>query len=667
MSNIILFTPQSKGNIESFILKCRNELSVFGKDLNFDSDLWDVTNALNRKAMGNKRERIRFSNLKTAKDKSPESMHPAFKDFAKAYIRYHHALRPSQSIGHRLGALRVIEAALAEHGLPPAPHKLNVDILNRAVQIANSYFKSPALIHRIGGQFQQIVKFMNTNKMVSQNIFWKNPLKRPPDAVRVGKKADEDRLKKMPSEASLDAIPEVYKLATEPNEILISSTAAILFCMPSRIHEVLELPLLCEDETTYGKRKKKVYSLRWWPGKYAKPMLKPVLAAAEGLVREALAKIRSVTEEARTIARWYIQHPDMIYLDENTEPLRQKNFLLLQEVSEVLGLPHLLAVREWCKSQKITLHGPESKVSFDDLEKAVLRQLPANFPILAYKTGLRYDEALFVVLKNQLHSTHHTLKCIIEPVNINTINYGLGARVAHGSPSIFTRLGFTEPDGSPIVINSHQFRHYLNTLAQLGGLSQLDIAKWSGRANVSQNVVYDHVTDDQALALVRSAVGDSSLMFGPMKKVNINMPMTRDKYAALKIQTAHTTDIGFCINDFTMNPCDHYRDCLFCKHLVCLKCDKKKQKNILARLKEANDLMIMAQNAVNEGYYGSDRWLEHHKQTVARLTELHTIMKDPNIHQDAVIQLAQPRQKKQIKNSAKALAMKKTHEKDKRK
>ena len=513
-----------------------------------------------------------------------------------------------------------------------------------------------ALIHRIGGQFEQLVKFMNANGMVSQTIFWKNPLKRPSDAVRVGKKADADRLKKMPSDASLDALPEVYKLAAEPNEILVSSTAAILFCMPSRIHEILNLPLLCEDETSYRNRKKQVYSLRWWPGKGAKPMLKPVLSAAEGLVREALMKIRSVTEEARKVAKWYVQHPDMIYLDEKTEPLRQKDFLSQQEVSEILGFPHLLAVREWCKSQRIALQGPESKVCFADLERAVLRQLPANFPILVPNTGLQYDDALYVVLKNQLHSTRHTIKCLIEPVNENTINYGLGARVAHGSPSIFTRLGFTEPDGSLIVINSHQFRHYLNTLAQLGGLSQLDIAKWSGRTNISQNVVYDHVTDDQALALVRSAVGNSSLMFGPMKKVHINMPMTRDQYAALKVQTAHTTDIGFCINDFTMNPCDLHRDCLFCKHLVCLKRDKKKRERIRLRLKEANELMARAQSAVNEGYYGSERWFEHHKQTVARLTELHNMMEDQNIPQEAVIQLAQPRQKKQIKNATKALA-----------
>lgn len=646
MSDIILFISQeeitARENLTAFILKCKNELTAFGADLSFDDDRWDITDALARKGMGNKRERITYCPLATVKSKLPESMHPEFKDFAKAFIRYQHALRPSQSVGRRLGMLRVVLASLLDLGLPPHPSKINAEVLNRAIQIAGSHFKSEALIQRIGGQLQQLIKFLNTNRLVPHPVYWKNPLRRPSDAVKVGKKADEDRLKKMPSEAALDALPKVFRLAKEPNEIIVSSTAAILFSMPSRIHEVLTLPVLCEDETTYGKSKKKVYSLRWWPGRGAPPMLKPVLSSTSSLAKEALARIRSETEAARAVAKWYQQHPKMIYLSDKDKSLRQKDFLSLQDVMDVLGLPHLLAVKEWCKAQKITVNSSEKGVKFQELERAVLKLLPTSFPVFDLKTGLKYGGALYVVLKNQLHSTRHTIKCLIEPVSINMINYGLGSRVAHGSPSIFTRLQLTEPDGSPLVIHSHQLRHYLNTLAHIGGLSQLDIAKWSGRKNIRQNVVYDHVTDDQALEIVRKSIGDSSQLFGPLGKLPVRLPISRDEYAILKVQTAHTTDIGFCINDFTMFPCEMHLDCLFCKNLVCLKRDKEKRKRIKHRLEEAQDLLAKAQEAVQEGYYGSDRWLDHHKQTVARLTELHNMMEDNNIHDAAVIQLAPP-------------------------
>ena len=537
--------------------------------------------------------------------------------------------------------------------LSPQPSEISADILNKAIQIACSHFKSQALAHRIGGQFEQIIKFMNSNRLLTSPVYWKNPLKRPSDTVKVGKKADADRLSKMPSAAALDALPSVFQLAREPSEIIVSSTAAILFCAPNRIHEVLQLPTLCEDESTYGKDKKKTYSLRWWPGKGAKPMLKPVLPTTVGIVKEALAKIRLVTDEARKVAKWYSQYPDMIYLDEQNSALRQKVFLTLEEAMDVLGLPQKSAVAEWCKARKI-IDTPENTVPFKKLEHAVLQLLPLNFPLFSPKYDLKYSDALFVVLKNQLHSTRHTIKCAIEPININTINYGLGSRVPHGAPSIFTRLGLSELDGSPIIIHSHQFRHYLNTLSQLGGLSQLDTAKWSGRTSIAQNVVYDHVTTDQALAIVRDAIGDESKFYGPLGKLVPNLPLSRDEFASLKIQTAHTTDIGFCINDFAMTPCDAYRDCLFCRNLVCIKSDAEKRACIKFRLEEAKGLLLKAEEGIQDEYYGSDRWLEHHRAVVARLTELHSMMEDENIHDTAVIQLAPP-VKKKIINTPRAL------------
>ena len=72
--------------LADFITKCKTELTVFGPELNFDDDLWDVTGAFTRRGEGNKRERIRFSTLASANTKSPESMHADFKGFATAYI-----------------------------------------------------------------------------------------------------------------------------------------------------------------------------------------------------------------------------------------------------------------------------------------------------------------------------------------------------------------------------------------------------------------------------------------------------------------------------------------------------------------------------------------------------------------------------------------------------
>ena len=71
---------------------------------------------------------------------------------------------------------------------------------------------------------------------------WQNPIKRQRDRGRVGKQFDEERAAKLPSEAALEALPKVFRLADETPYVLVSSIAAILCAAPDRINEVLLLP-----------------------------------------------------------------------------------------------------------------------------------------------------------------------------------------------------------------------------------------------------------------------------------------------------------------------------------------------------------------------------------------------------------------------------------------
>ncbi len=94
-------------------------------------------------------------------------------------------------------------------------------------------------------------------------------------------------------------------------------------------------------------------------------------------------------------------------------------------------------------------------------------------------------------------------------------------------------------------------------------MSQLDIAKWSGRKDIRQNAAYDHVTPDQMLQKIRDAVGDETQMFGPLAELPKRALIPRDEFARLKVPTAHTTDLGFCIHDFTMSPCQLHMESFF--------------------------------------------------------------------------------------------------------
>lgn len=64
MHEIVLFTPKAAldatANLHGFIEMCRDKLTVFGSDLPFPQDVWDVTDAVKTNGHGSKRVRITF-------------------------------------------------------------------------------------------------------------------------------------------------------------------------------------------------------------------------------------------------------------------------------------------------------------------------------------------------------------------------------------------------------------------------------------------------------------------------------------------------------------------------------------------------------------------------------------------------------------------------------
>lgn len=642
MSEIVVFVPKAEldaqANLEGFIEFCRYRLTVFGKDLDFDANRWDVSETIELKAKYHA-VRMVFSNLETSTKKNFVPMQEPYLSFAKGYMRNQHAFRPTDNIPGRLVALRALEAALREAGTAD-PVRVDSHILNRATQMLKDRL-APATAYRAGGQLELVSEFLCVNRLTSIRTIWHNPIPRPVDGVRVGKVFDDRRTAKLPSEAALSALPKVYRLATEPGDILVSSACAVLCSAPDRINELLLLPEKCEVRQQNGENGEH-FGLRWWPAKGADPMVKWVVSSMSGIVQEAIERIRRLTDEARAVARWYEQNPTKIYLSAELQHLRAKEWLTLREVADILYVEavEIKVAREWCK-KNIAVAGPFRKnvaVRFADLEAAVLKWLPRGFPVMVDGIGLRYSEALFVILRNGIEVQKSSFRCIIEPVGQGLIWNRLGAR--DDQKSIFERAGFTEDDGSSIHVTTHQFRHYLNTLAQAGGLSQLDIAKWSGRKDIRQNEVYDHESNDSLLARVREAVGDDTRMFGPLAAASRKNLIPRDQFARLKVPTAHTTEFGYCIHDYVMAPCQMHRDCINCGEQVCIKGEVEKEGRTRLAFAEATRLLQMAEKAEEEGDFGASEWVEHHRVQMERLSSLMEILENPSVPSGAVIRLS---------------------------
>lgn len=642
-----------------FINMAKNDLEIFGKDLLFDSNIWDITETNPGKQ--NTRQNIIFSNLECSKKFNKftiDNLTPLkepFLSFTKAYLRYKQGMEPVKSLIPLITSMRLLEQALIEMTQTANPVNITTDVLNRAIAIGKENF-TDAVVYRQGAFLQKVAQFISEKRISKIPIDWKNSAKRPNDAQRVGKKADDRRNEKMPSKRALEALPEIFFKATEPKDILITSIIAILFGSPNRIGEVLLLQEYCEviQKSSDGKEQ---YGLRWYPEKGAEPMVKWIIPSMVDVVKKAINQIREQTKEARKVSKWYETNPKSLYLVEELEYLRLKKTITSKEASLILfGIEDSRSIVSFYKTLGVKYNienikddgykrGPRRRalVLFDDFEKAIINLLPKNFPYINKEKGFKYSETLLIQRLNEYNYQKSTLIPSIDYFSIGFINDALGGRKGIFKFSIFEKFGYKEPDGSPIKVTTHQFRHYLNTLAQKGGVSQLDIAKWSGRKEINQNRAYDHVTADEMLLLVQNAVGNEDMLMSQLSNIEgikKKVVISRDEYTQLKVRTAHKTDFGVCIHDFSMMPCQLHMDCLNCTEQVCIKGDKNSNERIRQRKIEVEEALEIAKKAQEEGHVGAHRWIKHQSIELEKLKQLCDIFDNDNVKDGTLIQIS---------------------------
>jgi hypothetical protein len=248
------------------------------------------------------------------------------------------------------------------------------------------------------------------------------------------------------------------------------------------------------------------------------------------------------------------------------------------------------------------------------------------------------------LLKKQLRPDLPTSPIELWRPTTNTLNDDLCARKTkpgYLAPNIFSRHAAGSDTAQTLKLTSHQFRHYLNTVAQRGGLSQAQIARWSGRADARQNRAYDHMTEFELVDMLRShdtALSLDQPLTEIAQQLATHLPVSAHEFNALPIPTAHVTEFGFCVHDFAMSPCERFRDCLNCTEQVCIKGDKRLA-NIKQRYEEVCALCASAEQELIEGTTGAGRWVEIHLLTRAHLKELIELMESPRLAAGAILRL----------------------------
>jgi hypothetical protein len=156
-----------------------------------------------------------------------------------------------------------------------------------------------------------------------------------------------------------------------------------------------------------------------------------------------------------------------------------------------------------------------------------------------------------------------------------------------------------------------------------------------------QNAAYDHVTPEEMVQMLRATVGTETGIIGPLAMMPTKLPISRDEFSRLKIPTAHRTELGFCLHDYSTTPCELHQDCINCREHVCIKGDAEKTAMLQRRLNESNAMLLASDDAKQRGALaGDDRVTLHLRQSNVRLRELCSILENPDVPEGSFIQLS---------------------------
>jgi hypothetical protein len=635
MADLKHFAPKAElaasKNLSEFVRLCRDDLTVFGPKLNWVDTSWPGA--------------MTFTKLGTQSRGYQEAdrMNSGFIDFAKAYFRYQQGHNPTGS-KNESKALRVLEAALLQVNELANVARIDAAVLDEAAVLARAHYSRGAA-YQCGREIERLARFMSEKQLISTGLStWKNPITKESDiTIQTGSKAKARQDEKLPSSEAMEALAEIFASnPTNPKDIFTTSTFAMTLCAPSRISEILELPVDCEVEVTDSNGDIQ-YGWRFYSAKGFEGDIKWIPEVMVSVAKEAVRRIRAITDEPRRLAAWIETNRDTPYRHPDCPDVADDELLTVFQACAFLGIAR--DTRSYCTTalSAAQLATKDNVHTLSSLWLRALANQPQAHPWLNEKKRVRYSDALFCMTRNLIGDQRGTSPVIVWAPTTGVFNNALSPRESHGNhKSIFDRYGYKSKEDKRLKVTSHQARHLLSTLANRGGLSQEQLAKWAGRADQKQNRVYNHMSEWEMVSKAE-ALDTTLTLFGPKGEVSQHVPVTTQEVNLMERGALHVSVWGVCSHDFIMSPCEKFRDCLNCEEHVCIKGAGNDNGNRLKRIKErlaqVEKDYDAARHALTNGYAGADRWFEYHQKTVERLRQLVEILESPYIAEGAQIKL----------------------------
>lgn len=546
-----------------------------------------------------------------------------YAEFAKADLRhYAESNTPGLDVLRRcLSAHQFLEQALRSRArdgqvtdLTLRHFELAEEALVRELGTATSY--------KVAQHLERIAATVDGRKLARATIGFQSGLQRPSNGDVLTEEGTTKGMEKMISGDALDAIARISAAPADDYQRFISRILDLFVCCGFRAGEVLRLaadcwvsvepprvgdaPAVLNEGIQYIAEKGSVHSTKWLPRQ------------SVALARRAIDDLTRLTKPMREVARWMEAHPGRLW------------------AFRELDANHMIAGREACSRMglapnshanwKLFRERRDDTVFFrvGDIEADYLKGHNAG-PVLALRSGhqQKLSETLILCWENQFHATRPTLTFLPR-----TMTYGMLADNLCPAASRRDQVrGILS--GTGFSVTTHQFRHWLNTLADNSGLSEVHQAKWFGRLEIVQNKTYQHKTLEERRRLTWELILKGEAHGEVARMASAVAIEDREAFVKSVVEAAHTTIYGVCVHNFACSPCPNHMQCLRkCGDYLRIKGDQQ-QRMALMDLRRMEQIRLeQTQLALSDGFTEAAKWVEHHNEIIEGIDEALAVDED---------------------------------------
>lgn len=633
--NIKIFKPNSElsseKNLQNFIENAKHNLTAFSEN-SWEDNIWKTSR-------GTRRVVARFSsNLKQKNSYSFTPLSMPMMEFSKSFIKQSYSNKPVANVQFKLDALRIIEEALVDIKGNSNILELDGSVLLKINRILTERKNSISSKNTTGNNLENIFEFLRKNLITPSLPIWSSPYKKPKDlTTSLDKDGVEHRSSRLPSDEVMMLMADLFyrgpSLSIEAE--YFSAIYTILMTAPSRGSEITALPVDCliwEEDRTGTNR----LGIKWTPAKNGKAGIKWVPSVMQEIVIDAIERLSRIGEPARRAAKFAEENPKKFWVHDDC--ITPENFsidkpLNIDQINAAVSTNHSkfqkLNYAKWSKS---LLDGNNNQITYRTLGEQQYKNYTKKFPLWPYidkNKKVKVSEALALFRENEFNPSLKPRNFSFYPADVNAINKRFRSKSSHRYLNLWERHNITMSNGEKISISTHQARHWLCTMAENGGMGELTIANWAGRARIRDNASYDHRTEAEKSNEVRALMipKDANVL----AKIQNRLPVTFAEIGKDLPGSAIVTELGVCEHDYAIIPCIRNGDCETCKELVCIKGFSSSLELLKSREKAVATQLEKAMKDHEMGDFGADRWVSSHAWRLAHIrTKIH-LLEDENI------------------------------------